>query len=507
MIRKQTFLFAAGICLLLSACQSPDIPEPQPDMEESTENLLTDFILSTADNPSLRENIIFRFDSTTQTFCYHTQEWIDSIHRLIPVFFADGALYNGENEVLSAITPLDFSHRSVSFQVRKGNTYRNYTVELRCPQSTGLPVMDIRTDNGKSITSKTEYSRASVVIYTPGDNLPYLQQRAQIRGRGNSTWWLDKKPYRLKLDKKAPLFGMQPAKAWVLLANALDPTLLCNTVALETARRMEMPFANHTQPVEVFLNRRYCGSYVLTEAVQVKPNRIPADTLAGGFLAEFDSNYDETCKKHSRTFALPVMLKAPENQTTLNSVLDIVNPLENILSSTTPAYSEYAQLIDVESVIQYMLLNELVKNGELCHPKSVFAYRLNRTDLLHIGPPWDFDWGFGYQGSDFRYFSGSARLMLNAGNTYEPGSKFFCSFLKDPVFCSMYAARWREIVPLLQDIDQYIYDQARLLRYSQEENAIRWGQTHINYDTQIVLMADFLRKRIAAMNQAFQQYE
>ena len=97
--------------------------------------------------------------------------------------------------------------------------------------------------------------------------------------------------------------------------------------------------------------------------------------------------------------------------------------------------------------------------------------------------------------------------MLNAYNTYEPGSKFFCSFLKDPVFCSMYAARWREIEPLLQDIDQYIHDQAYLLRYSQEENAIRWGQTHINYDTQVVLMADFLRKRIAAMSQAFLQYE
>ena len=506
MTNKRILVFAVCVCLLLSACQSPEITEPQPDMVESQENLLTDFILSKADNPSLRENIVFHFDSTTQTFYYHTQEWIDSIHRLIPVFFADGNAFANNQEIITAITPIDFSRRQITCQIRKDNTYRNYTIELRCPQSTELPVLNIRTDNGKGITSKTEYSRASVDIYTPGDSLPYLQQRAYIRGRGNSTWWLNKKPYRLKLDKKAPLFGMQPAKVWVLLANALDPTLLCNTVALEAARRMEIPYTNHTQPVEVFINRRYYGSYVLTEAVQVKTNRIPADTLAGGFLAEFDSNYDEAYQKHSRIFALPVMLKNPETPTALNSVLHIVNSLEDILSST-PAYTDYAQLIDVESVIQYMLLNEVVKNGELCHPKSVFAYRINQTDVLHIGPPWDFDWGFGYQGSDFHYFIGSSKLMLNAYNTYEPGSKFFCSFLKDPVFCSMYAARWREIEPLLQDIDQYIYDQAYLLRYSQEENAIRWGQTHINYDTQVVLMADFLRKRIAAMSQAFLQYE
>ena len=58
MIRKHTALFAACICLLLYACQPSDIPEPQPAMEESTENLLTDFILSKTDNPSLKENII-----------------------------------------------------------------------------------------------------------------------------------------------------------------------------------------------------------------------------------------------------------------------------------------------------------------------------------------------------------------------------------------------------------------------------------------------------------------
>ncbi len=173
MTNKRILVFAVCVCLLLSACQSPEITEPQPDMVESQENLLTDFILSKADNPSLRENIVFHFDSTTQTFYYHTQEWIDSIHRLIPVFFADGNAFANNQEIITAITPIDFSRRQITCQIRKDNTYRNYTIELRCPQSTELPVLNIRTDNGKGITSKTEYSRASVDIYTPGDSLPY----------------------------------------------------------------------------------------------------------------------------------------------------------------------------------------------------------------------------------------------------------------------------------------------------------------------------------------------
>lgn len=42
-----------------------------------------------------------------------------------------------------------------------------------------------------------------------------------IRGRGNSTWICDKKPYKIKLSKKADLFGMGKNKHWVLLAEPL----------------------------------------------------------------------------------------------------------------------------------------------------------------------------------------------------------------------------------------------------------------------------------------------
>lgn len=504
---KTHHCLATSLLLLLTACQQTDPPhigEPQPVMEESRENLMTDFLISKADNPQLEKSIIFRFDSTTQTFCYHTQKWIDSIHSLIPAFFAKGSVFVQNQKILPATTPLDFSRRSIVVQVRKDNTYRNYTIELRCPQTTGLPVIDLRTDNGQNITSKTEYSRASIAIYTTDSLLPHTGE-ADIRGRGNSTWWLDKKPYRLKLDKKAALFGMQPAKTWVLLANALDPTLLCNTVALEIARRMDIPYTNHTQHVELFLNRRYCGSYVLTEAVQVKKKRIDIDTLAGGFLAEFDTNYDEAYKAHSAYFKVPVMMKAPETQTALNNATAIVNDLEKILRTDRPSCDNYSQLIDVQSVIRYMLLCELVKNGEICHPKSVFAYRKKQQDLMHFGPPWDFDWAFGYQGDNFRYFANPSKLMFCIYNTYEPGSKLFCSFLKDPMFCTMYAAQWQQLASRLQDIDRYICEQAYILRYSQEENAIRWGQTGINYDTQITLMTDFLWKRIAAINKALLQ--
>ncbi len=503
---KKQACFMLSLCsLLLLSCQSATQQEPEPQQTE--QHLLTGFMLRKTDNPALSKDIVFNYDTTTQTYYCHTQAFIDSIHCLIPTFFADGnAFVNGE-EVIPCITPQDFSIRPITYQIRKGNLYRNYTVELRCPQSTGLPVLDIQTVNGKEITSKTEYSDASVAIYTQGSASPYLKQQASIRGRGNSTWWYPKKPYRLKLDKKAPLFGMQSAKTWVLLANAIDPTLLCNTVALEMAKRMDFPYVNHTQAVELFVNRKYCGSYVLTEAIQVKKNRVEVDTLSGGFLTEFDTNYDEAYKTHSRYFQLPVMMKAPESEEGLNNAVNTVNELEKVLQRGNFSYSDYYQIVDVVSVIRYMLLNELCKNGEVCHPKSVFAYRENSNDLLHFGPPWDFDWAYGYTGANFHYFTYPQQLMFHPDNNNEPGSKLFGAFLNDPSFCILMAAWWNEYKPRLNDIDQFIYQQGEILRYSQQENAIRWGQENLQYETYLILMADFLQQRMEAISKALSTYE
>ena len=59
-----------------------------------------------------------------------------------------------------------------------------------------------------------------------------------IRGRGNTTWNAVKKPYKLKFQKKADLFGMGESKNYELIANAFDPTLLKNRITYWLCWRM-----------------------------------------------------------------------------------------------------------------------------------------------------------------------------------------------------------------------------------------------------------------------------
>ena len=75
-----------------------------------------------------------------------------------------------------------------------------------------IPIMYISTADGKPITTKKEYKRATFYITDPAGKVS-LGTAAEplgmnIRGRGHSSWKGDKKPYKLKLDEKLSLMGL-----------------------------------------------------------------------------------------------------------------------------------------------------------------------------------------------------------------------------------------------------------------------------------------------------------
>ena len=112
-------------------------------------------------------------------------------------------------------------------------------------------------------------------ILTDTDEL----QLEYIRGRGNTTWSNDKKPYKLKLDKKADLLGMGKNKHWVLLANALDESLLRNKLTYYMGEQLGLAYTPKSMPVDVVMNGEYLGSYFLCEQVRIDKSRVDIDEL------------------------------------------------------------------------------------------------------------------------------------------------------------------------------------------------------------------------------------
>lgn len=74
------------------------------------------------------------------------------------------------------------------------------------------------------------------------------------------------------------------------MANHIDPTLMLNSVAFKIGRLLELPFTNHAISVDVVLNGKYKGSYLLTEQIEVKKNRVDLDDK-NSVIWELDSYF------------------------------------------------------------------------------------------------------------------------------------------------------------------------------------------------------------------------
>ena len=206
---------------------------------------------------------------------------------LVPEFeFEGGGVYLGAQEVVSGETEVDFSGPVVLTVRSKGGEEREYRVSL--VSFTGLPVVYIDT-GGIPVVSKEEYVAASLKIVDNNGLRPssVFKGDVTIKGRGNSTWGMPKKPYRLKFGKKQSLLGEPKDKSWVLLANYMDNACgIRNATAYAIGRLSCLEFTPTTHFVDVFLNDRYNGTYQLCEHMKISEDRV--NVTDEGYLLEAD---------------------------------------------------------------------------------------------------------------------------------------------------------------------------------------------------------------------------
>jgi spore coat protein CotH len=469
------------------------IPEPQ----------ISSFSISAAET-GLTGNLTGAIDEDESTITLASQAWIEDLDNLKAAFEASGTVTVNNVPQESGVTSQDFRSDIVYRVTAEDNAAKNYTVVFESPQATGLPVIKIDTKDNQQITSKETYVKTNIKIVDPNNeaySFEHTEYKDEIRGRGNSTWWsYPKKPYRLKFDKKTALFGYEAAKSWVLLANYIDPTLIMNTVAFELGHRIGLPYTNHYTPVEVFLNGAYQGSYLLTEQMQVGKGRVDIDEDEG-FFVELDSYYDEEPKFRTTLYDLPVMIKSPEDlddPSGYDFVKTAINGLETAMKAGTFPESGYRDLIDMDTFVDFLLINEIVGNGELGHPKSAYMYKDKGSAKISMGPLWDFDWAFGYTGSGHAYFSNP--------NSRSGKHAFFQRFFEDPAFTSAFKARWNEKYAEIAGISSFIDEQAEKLKKSQVENFKIWWPGDINYDAEIQGMKSWWTARVAYLHDEINKY-
>jgi len=253
-----------------------------------------------------------------------------------------------------------------------------------------------------------------------------------IRGRGNSTWDSDKKPYKFKLSEKADLFGMGKSKEWAMMANAFDKVLVLNRITSWLGKQMEMPYTPDSVPADFIMvgsdGPVYLGSYTLSETVSIGKNRVAIDELGeqagdtgeygetdhqktGGFLFNIynDMQKDKpegdvfTTENGVRfSFEDPEYLEEDsltewenEHRGYIHSYLQDVEDL--IVGCDTidqEQHDKIASMIDLKSVADYWLVQEFSKNGDAFMTGSTYFFK-PRGGKMQFGPLWDFDLAWG----------------------------------------------------------------------------------------------------------------
>lgn len=384
------------------------------------------------------------------------------------------------------------------------------------PVPYSIPVVRLATENAAEIVSKDDYLNGTIRIEDPSrhfSDVDVYEGTMRIRGRGNSTWGMPKKPYRIKLDKKASLLGLAPEKDWVLLANYSDKTLMRNIVAMELSRICGMKWTPAMISVEVYLNDEYMGVYTFTEHKEVAEGRVDieivtendngGEALTGGYYLEIEEAMDETTCFKTR-YDTPVMFQEPEVPTAeqLAYVKDLMDRFEQSVEDIQNRrdYIRYRELFDVPSLINYYIIKEIAKDPDGNIRKSTFITKEKgrKMEMYHV---WDFDITMG--NCNYTGFEKPDGWQMK-------GAKWYNKMFQDPSFVKEVQDRWNELYPQIREIPSFVESQIELLDGAQNRNFERWDILGIyvwpnavwlgSYEAEVDFLLDFYNRRIEWLN-------
>ena len=380
---------------------------------------------------------------------------------------------------------------------------------------TNLPAIYLTTNSGVDPSTKT-YLSGRIVVKSP-DPTEELDMIMEVRCRGNSIMGTPKKSYRVKLDKKTRLLNNKAnAKSWVLLANDFENSLIRNGIANKISELIEMDFTPSVRFVDVFMNGKYMGNYMLTDQVEVRENRVPveeqplnaitAPIITGGYLIELDGyGPGETSWFYSNQ-GVPVTIKYPDddeiNTTQYNYIRDYTRNFEDILFSSDFKDPEkgYRPWVDMHSLVNWYIGSELTGNPDAFW--STFVYKYRSEDVFYFGPLWDFDKGFN---NDSRLGDATLKLMRIHAHIYR---NWIERFWRDDYFKEAVKVRWEELMEreIINDILDYIDEAVDEISESQKLNATQWNKGY-NWENEIRAIKTYVRARVAFLTESFSTYE
>ena len=142
----------------------------------------------------------------------------------------------------------------------------------------------------KNTVTKEEYVPCTIQLLDPsGEYEEITDENGKIKVRGNSTSAGAKKPYNIKFSSSQRPLGLGKGKKFCLLANLYDKTLIRNRLSYDFASEVGgCHYTPRTEYVDVYLNNRFLGNYLMTQAVGEGKEKVDIDITKNEFLFEYE---------------------------------------------------------------------------------------------------------------------------------------------------------------------------------------------------------------------------
>lgn len=340
-----------------------------------------------------------------------------------------------------------------------------------------LPFLWIETSSGLSYIESSKENRdkqSKISVINENGDVEYSDASgtsSEIKARGNATFTYYKKPYQIKLGKKTALLGMESSKTWILLANYTDQTAIHNALAFALGDALDIPYNIDYRFVNLYIDGKYRGLYMLTEKVQVGGARVditdleeaneianngkkgddfsiakqtsgeliensiltyytyakgmvsPED-ITGGYIVELDINrgLSEPCHFVTEN-GMVYTVKAPEyaSREEMEYIAELFADLEEAVFSEN-GYNRkgihYSEYIDMESFAGVYTIQELMKNWD-AYLSSMFFFkdadRNGERSKIYMGPLWDMDNTLGNINFNYEFGQDTAYLWAQNG--------------------------------------------------------------------------------------------
>ena len=364
-------------------------------------------------------------------------------------FDANYDVYYGSTQIVSGETTDILNGKTEMIIGCNGN---NFNLVIINESAVASVFIETESGNLDAVHADKNYKEEGKITIINGDasEAEYNGVLEYIKGRGNSTWGMEKKPYNLKLDKKADLFGMGKSKKWSLIANHSDDSLARNVAAYYAAKEANMPYTPLFVPCDVYINNEYMGAYLLTTRVEADETRVDVDNLddvneeicidkygedfdmdslekggvygtwagllqgtkkwaeipatkneaeTGGYILEMElaNRYTDEISGFVTSRSQPFIMKSPEysSEAQITYISDYYQRFEDAVFAEDGKNSlgeRYTDLADLTSLAKFYALNEWTSNQD-CGLTSTYFYK-PAGEKLYAGPVWDFDISF-----------------------------------------------------------------------------------------------------------------